>query len=138
MDEKSGFLDLGFDEAYVAQKPTSYHARKRGRSAFFRGLSLRCVCYAVCITFIAWFIIHTVGASYRSRRLLATRPDLPEAEPAMVEKNATKVALEAHIMSKCPDAKACLEMLIVPAMVQISDKVDFRLSYIGRSVTSIP
>lgn len=52
-----------------------------------------------------------------------------------MEKSATKVALEAHIMSKCPDAKACLEKLIVPAMVQISDKVDFQLSYIGRSVT---
>ncbi|KAL2050210.1 hypothetical protein ABVK25_009571 [Lepraria finkii] len=42
------------------------------------------------------------------------------------------VPLEAHIMSKCPDAKTCLEELVVPAMQQIVDKVDFRLSYIGK------
>lgn len=34
-------------------------------------------------------------------------------------------------MSKCPDAKRCLQELIVPAMENISDKVDFRLSFIG-------
>nr|POE72275.1 hypothetical protein CFP56_12151 [Quercus suber] len=43
-----------------------------------------------------------------------------------------KVALEAHIMSKCPDAKDCLKQMILPAMQNISDKVDFKLSYIGR------
>jgi hypothetical protein len=42
------------------------------------------------------------------------------------------VPLEAHIMSKCPDAKTCLEKLVVPAMEKIVDKVDFRLSYIGK------
>jgi hypothetical protein len=48
------------------------------------------------------------------------------------------VPLEAHIMSKCPDAKDCLEKLVVPAMVNVSDKVDFRLSYIGRYVFQLP
>ncbi|CAK1357956.1 hypothetical protein CB0940_07382 [Cercospora beticola] len=43
----------------------------------------------------------------------------------------TRVPLEAHIMSKCPDAKDCLHDLILPAMQKVSDKVDFRLSYIG-------
>lgn len=47
------------------------------------------------------------------------------------ESNNTLVPLEAHIMSKCPDAKDCLVDLVVPAMEQISDKVDFRLSFIG-------
>ncbi|PGH07011.1 hypothetical protein GX51_02051 [Blastomyces parvus] len=42
-----------------------------------------------------------------------------------------RVPLEAHIMSKCPDAKYCIEELIVPAMAQVHDKVDFRLSFIG-------
>ena len=41
------------------------------------------------------------------------------------------VPLEAHVMSKCPDAKICLEELVVPAMEQVVDLVDFRLSYIG-------
>lgn len=42
----------------------------------------------------------------------------------------TRVPLEAHIMSKCPDAKDCLHDMILPAMVNVSHKVDFRLSYI--------
>ena len=41
------------------------------------------------------------------------------------------VPLEAHIMSKCPDAKDCLQKLVVPSMAEISDKVNFTLSYIG-------
>lgn len=43
-----------------------------------------------------------------------------------------KVQLEAHIMSKCPDARDCLQQLVVPVMAQVSDKVDFKLSYIGK------
>ncbi|KAI2613935.1 uncharacterized protein GGS25DRAFT_516793 [Hypoxylon fragiforme] len=41
------------------------------------------------------------------------------------------VPLEAHIMSKCPDAKDCLKEMVLPAMMRVSDKVDFTLSYIG-------
>ncbi|TVY46189.1 hypothetical protein LOCC1_G003092 [Lachnellula occidentalis] len=37
------------------------------------------------------------------------------------------VPLEAHIMSKCPDAKT----LVLPAMMKVVDKVNFTLSYIG-------
>lgn len=50
------------------------------------------------------------------------------------EENKTtgRVDLEAHIMSKCPDARDCLQKLVVPTMEQVSDKVNFRLSYIGK------
>lgn len=41
------------------------------------------------------------------------------------------VPLEAHIMSKCPDAKDCLRMLVLPTMQRVIDKVNFTLSYIG-------
>lgn len=44
---------------------------------------------------------------------------------------STLVPLEAHIMSKCPDARDCLRDLVVPAMEKISDHVNFRLSFIG-------
>ncbi|KAF1993695.1 hypothetical protein P154DRAFT_58797 [Amniculicola lignicola CBS 123094] len=44
-----------------------------------------------------------------------------------------KVPLEIHIMSKCPDARNCLQQLVVPAMANVSDKVDFRLSFIGET-----
>ncbi|MCJ1358168.1 MAG: hypothetical protein MMC33_008166 [Icmadophila ericetorum] len=46
-------------------------------------------------------------------------------------KTVKKVQLEAHMMSKCPDARDCLRDLVVPAMEKIADKVDFRMSYIG-------
>ncbi|KAK4893693.1 hypothetical protein LTR27_007940 [Elasticomyces elasticus] len=43
----------------------------------------------------------------------------------------SRVPLEAHIMSRCPDARDCLHDMILPAMQKISHKVDFKLSYIG-------
>ncbi|CAI6281529.1 unnamed protein product [Periconia digitata] len=45
----------------------------------------------------------------------------------------TKVPLEVHIMSKCPDARDCLEKLVVPAMANVSSKVNFTLSFIGKT-----
>ncbi|KAH7355050.1 hypothetical protein BKA65DRAFT_381892, partial [Rhexocercosporidium sp. MPI-PUGE-AT-0058] len=41
------------------------------------------------------------------------------------------VPLEAHIMSKCPDARDCLREMILPTMQRVLDKVNFTLSYIG-------
>ena len=41
------------------------------------------------------------------------------------------VPLEAHIMSKCPDAKDCLQQMVLPVMQRVVDKVEFKLSYIG-------
>lgn len=41
------------------------------------------------------------------------------------------VPLEAHIMSKCPDARDCLKDLVLPAMIMVNQKVNFTLSYIG-------
>ena len=46
----------------------------------------------------------------------------------------SRVALEAHVMSKCSDARDCLRDLVVPAMEKIGDKVDFQLSFIGEYV----
>lgn len=48
------------------------------------------------------------------------------------------VPLEAHIMSKCPDAKDCLRDLVLPAMQKVHDKVNFTLSFIGRYVIPMP
>jgi len=49
-----------------------------------------------------------------------------------------RVPLEAHIMSRCPDARDCLHDMILPAMQEISHKVDFKLSYIGKCVLATP
>ncbi|KAI5295116.1 hypothetical protein KEM52_002333 [Ascosphaera acerosa] len=42
-----------------------------------------------------------------------------------------KVPLEAHIMSKCPDAQYCLQELVVPVMERLHAKIEFQLSFIG-------
>jgi hypothetical protein len=47
------------------------------------------------------------------------------------EQQAERVPLEAHIMSKCPDARDCLKSLVLPSMQRVSDKVNFTLSFIG-------
>lgn len=44
----------------------------------------------------------------------------------------TKVPMDVHIMSKCPDARECMRKLVVPTMANVSDKVELRLSFIGR------
>ena len=134
MDEKARSMDGGFKEAYLPQTSSFKNARRRGPSTYFEHLTMRRLCYTMCATLTAWLLLHTVKASYRKCRLSGARAELSDAEVILAEENVAKVALEAHIMSKCPDAKACLQMLVVPAMEQISDKVDFRLSYIGRSV----
>ncbi|KAL1311778.1 hypothetical protein AAFC00_001862 [Neodothiora populina] len=52
-------------------------------------------------------------------------------DDAVEEYLPRRVPLEAHIMSKCPDARDCLHDLVLPAMVNVSGLVDFKLSYIG-------
>jgi hypothetical protein len=134
MDGKPRSVDDGFEEAYLPRTPCFKNARRRGLSTYLKDLTMRRLCYAICVTLTAWLLLHTVKAFYRKCRLPGVRAELSNAEAILAEENVTKVALEAHIMSKCPDAKDCLQMLVVPVMEQISDKVDFRLSYIGRSV----
>lgn len=53
-----------------------------------------------------------------------------DTQKAMANTKAL-VPLEAHIMSKCPDAKDCLRQLVLPTMQRVIDKVNFTLSYIG-------
>ncbi|KAF5026847.1 hypothetical protein F66182_1041 [Fusarium sp. NRRL 66182] len=55
--------------------------------------------------------------------------DITNNDPQITDR---LVPLEAHIMSKCPDAKDGLELLVLPVMQRVHDKVNFTLSYIGR------
>lgn len=81
----------------------------------------------VVLIYLSWSPITTVlsllpstsglgGMPYTSTLLTAAKAPVP---------------LEAHIMSKCPDAQECLRMLVLPAMVRVSEKVNFTLSFIG-------
>ncbi|KFY81788.1 hypothetical protein V500_11094 [Pseudogymnoascus sp. VKM F-4518 (FW-2643)] len=55
-----------------------------------------------------------------------------DAARAVGEKTGKLVPLEAHVMSKCPDTRACLRELVLPAMERVSSKVDFTLTFLGR------
>ncbi|EFQ32070.1 uncharacterized protein GLRG_07214 [Colletotrichum graminicola M1.001] len=59
----------------------------------------------------------------------ASTGSIPGQAPVAVAKDL--VPLEAHIMSKCPDARDCLRDLVLPTMMKAQDKVNFTLSYIG-------
>lgn len=60
--------------------------------------------------------------------------DLPSSQIALdkpVTSAQSLVPFEAHIMSKCPDARDCLKDMVLPAMMRVYDKVNFTLSFIG-------
>jgi hypothetical protein len=94
---------------------------------------IRQICLAACIIWTVWIILRSSIAYTSTLGSTTQRKNIGDGLHIIETNNKTrKVLLEAHIMSKCPDAKACLQELVVPAMEKISDKVDFELSYIGR------
>jgi hypothetical protein len=56
----------------------------------------------------------------------------PPVHRGMTSTPRRRVPLEAHIISKCPDTRDALRELILPVMQRVHDKVDFKLSYIGK------
>jgi hypothetical protein len=100
----------------------------------YRDRALRRLCVAVCIVLLTWTFKSSV-LPYLTRCMSVSQPKVIGAgapEVIISVDNTRKVSLEAHIMSKCPDAKACLQQLVLPAMEKVNDKVDFELSFIGR------
>ncbi|EDU41950.1 GILT domain containing protein [Pyrenophora tritici-repentis] len=76
----------------------------------------------------SWFQVAAITLFLSLFWLATTRSCPGEHEHVGVD---TKVSMDVHIMSKCPDARDCLQKLVLPAMANVSDKVDFRLSMIG-------
>ncbi|PGH11738.1 hypothetical protein AJ80_06999 [Polytolypa hystricis UAMH7299] len=130
--------------------PPRFQRQDRRVSHFVR----RCL-VALCICLVIYVAFYRPHASSRSNSdpesipetnddgkdpvqqpLSATLDDVETSESSFDAATGHRVPLEAHIMSKCPDARYCLDELIVPAMVQIHDKVKFRLSFIGRASNS--
>ncbi|PGH34237.1 hypothetical protein GX50_02914 [[Emmonsia] crescens] len=114
-----------------------YSHRDRKILRLFRRLFL-----LICLSLITYALIHKSHFPYGyidNVKQASGTVDLASSirannhnnDALVVVDNSNRVHLEAHIMSKCPDAKYCLEELIVPTMVQMHDKVDFRLSFIG-------
>ncbi|KAE8447682.1 hypothetical protein EG329_010488 [Mollisiaceae sp. DMI_Dod_QoI] len=82
---------------------------------------------AVALCYLLWT---TVFRSY-TFHLPCHHQDAKLNTPAEVLDDKHLVPLEAHIMSKCPDAKDCLKMMVLPTMQRVLDKVNFTLSFIG-------
>jgi hypothetical protein len=78
----------------------------------------------VALLYIFWSSLIPGGLSFAAR---LGRPCHLSGHAA----SKTPVPLEAHIMSKCPDARDCLKMMVLPTMQRVHDKVNFTLSYIG-------
>ena len=100
-------------------------ARRRSRRALRNYLFL--------ILSVSFVIIYVFPRILQIRGVTRLHPS--DQSTVNASNGSNIVPLEAHIMSKCPDAKDCLRDLVVPAMEQIADKVDFKLSYIG-SITN--
>ncbi|KAI0175735.1 hypothetical protein GGR52DRAFT_327301 [Hypoxylon sp. FL1284] len=83
------------------------------------------VIYALCrITSLSSYAVLFVPENFNPQSpQVAIDTPVPEVQDL--------VPFEAHIMSKCPDARDCLRDMVLPAMVRVYDKVNFTLSFIG-------
>lgn len=132
MDEKNA---SAMERLYGRRPPLPLYQKKHDTSvsAPSEGRRLRPRLVVYLIAFIFAFFIITYGLPFQ----LSGYYPQPSSETIMTQSSDAKsnqtglVPFEAHIMSKCPDAKTCLKELVVPAMEQVVDMVDFRLSYIG-------
>ncbi|KAL3427288.1 hypothetical protein PVAG01_00797 [Phlyctema vagabunda] len=96
-------------------------ARRTTTRAFIVGAAV------VALLYLTWTFIGAgmEGGDWRAERMVEVK------KQDVVVETKDLVPLEAHIMSKCPDAQDCLKMLVLPAMQRVHGKVNFTLSYIG-------
>lgn len=141
--------DPGNGEAYelygtVESPPPPPPSALRGdHTTRLAGQLFRLLFIASCISFGLYYLVtrapfgrinvpspfRSIGPIYSDSVYYCSTGDVEFPPLGSIDK---RVPLEAHIMSKCPDARDCLQQLIVPAMEQVDDLVDFRLSFIAR------
>ena len=102
-------------EAEAVKARRSYHTAWLKASAFHR--IQRRMLIGLVAGFVAFYLFLGGAVIYFDNDDVASYPQ--------------RIPLEAHIMSKCPDAKDCLRQMVLPAMQNVSNIVDFKLSYIG-------
>lgn len=109
---------------------TTWRDRAIGRN-LRRGIFLIIGCWLIYFLYLNRLYAASITQRFSNNKN-GVSSDYDATTDAAVSGQTNRVALEAHIMSKCPDAQDCLQKLVVPAMEKISDKVDFELSFIGR------
>ncbi|KAL8372127.1 hypothetical protein RB595_001767 [Gaeumannomyces hyphopodioides] len=110
-----------------------YPTPSRGRSLSATRRSRSCITMAIAGVCFFMFLVHIrpLGSVQVPVRTSPTTPAPAPATPNPPAKAANLVPLEAHIMSKCPDARDCLKQMVLPVMEKVHDKVNFTLSFIG-------
>jgi hypothetical protein len=107
------------------------------RAYQMRSGRLRITKPAIVLGLIAIFaLVHyrslTKATSYIATQQILGQAAVSTPEDAERKSPAVLVPLEAHIMSKCPDARDCLSQLLVPVMESLQTHINFTLSYIGQ------
>ena len=89
---------------------------------------------------LAAVLLSALALLYLFKQYPSTLPFAPSPAPGPAKpptRDPQPIPLEAHIMSMCPDARDCLESLVVPAMALLpASAVNFTLSFIGRPTAS--
>ncbi|KAL4946338.1 hypothetical protein BDV06DRAFT_208810 [Aspergillus oleicola] len=135
---KEDTIDLALkpEESYYDDElPVSAGQNTQRRQAFPRLVGL------LGIISCLWLTLHWLPVSWPKLRLSSchhhARPGNKgvsfhdDAASTKLVADSERVPFEAHIMSKCPDARDCIRELVVPTMERVSDKVDFDLSFIA-------
>lgn len=124
MDEKFPRNEKNERPAHAPMRPYARPAR-RFRPLLILTLAVLCL-YSYVSPRTSFGVLPQVA-----RFVPARDPQAQQKAIAANSKTSALVPLEAHIMSKCPDARDCLRMLVLPTMQRVIDKVNFTLSYIG-------
>ncbi|KAJ4416240.1 hypothetical protein N0V85_002364 [Neurospora sp. IMI 360204] len=119
----------------IPSKPNNNHQNGRDKHALRRFL------IAVCLMVMVWTLCgldmdlddNDALSEWSLEQMPLTTITIPttDADVGGDVAGHELVALEAHIMSKCPDARDCLRELVLPAMQRVYTKVNFTLSFIG-------
>lgn len=128
MDEKAARNEKARTPACAPSRPFARPAR-RLRPLLFVALVMLCL-YSYLSPLTSFGILPQVARFVPAQDPRARQKAIA-ASPIANSKTNALVPLEAHIMSKCPDARDCLRMLVLPTMQRVFDKVNFTLSYIG-------
>ncbi|KAF6828395.1 hypothetical protein CPLU01_08564 [Colletotrichum plurivorum] len=83
------------------------------------------------LTVVTVFLVYTVWQFTSAGGAAGQAASRFVPQEAPIAAQGKLVPLEAHIMSKCPDARDCLRDLVLPTMMKTYQKVNFTLSYIG-------
>lgn len=128
------YQDLEREEQFAPQdgKTQNSYASWRERAtsrSLRRGLVIIGACWIIYFVYL-----NRLYATWSSPDHSDNGQEAADASAAVTDQDTVgkTIPLDVHIMSKCPDAKDCLQQLVLPAMERISDKVDFQLSFIGR------